>query len=96
LQQTPSAQCSEAHSASRVQTEPFILGPQLASRHFRPLTQSTSLAQRLKHWLVAGSQEKGTQTVVAASLQPFAPSHVKVPTMESPSHVPGLQTVPAT
>jgi hypothetical protein len=57
LQQTPSAQCVDAHSLSASQTAPFILGPQLPFTHFRPTTQSASLLHLLKHWFLAASQE---------------------------------------
>jgi hypothetical protein len=40
LQQTPSVQNPDLHSASFTQTAPFGLGPQLPLTHATPVTQS--------------------------------------------------------
>jgi hypothetical protein len=95
LQQTPSAQCPDAHSRLCSQVAPFIFGPQRPLTHLRPTTQSMSEVHFAKHKLLLRSQENGAQTVAAPSLQPRAPSQTKLSTRASPSHVPALQTVPA-
>jgi hypothetical protein len=96
LQQTPSAQCPDAHSTSPMgHNAPFIFLPQLPLSHRRPVTQSASLMHAEKHRLVAASQENGAQTVDGASLQDPAPSHVLMWMTASPLHMPFMQTVPA-
>jgi hypothetical protein len=95
LQHTPSAQCPDAHSVFCSQTAPFIFRPQDPFTHLRPTTQSMSELHFEKHMLVPRSHENGAQTVAAPSLHPRAPSQTKLSTTASPSHVPALQTVPA-
>ncbi len=56
LQQYPSTQWVEAHSASAMHREPFIFGPQLPPMHLRPEIQSASLVQTAKQDPVAGLQ----------------------------------------
>ncbi len=88
LQQTPSLQCWEVHSASAAQLAPFIFWPQLPFLQVRPLTQSVSTEHWLKQAPVDGSHENGAHTVEAPSLQLPWPSHWYLPTTPSWSHVP--------
>ena len=68
LQQTPSAQFSDAQSESPIgHRAPFIFLPQVPFTHRRPSTQSLSVPQVAKHWFVLGLQENGAQTVDAPS-----------------------------
>jgi hypothetical protein len=94
LQQTPSAQWTDAHSMSPMQLAPFGLRPHILLTHFRPATQSASLAHEGKHCDVAALHEYGAQMVDAPSLQWPTPSHVYVSVTASPRHVPALQVVP--
>ena len=59
LQQTPSAQWPEAHSASALHEAASIFTPQLPLRQVWPATQSASLEQPSKQAILVSSQEKG-------------------------------------
>jgi hypothetical protein len=96
LQHTPSAQNPEAHSLPLVQFAPFIFSPQLAATHCWPVAQSLVCVQASKHAPFVGSHEYGAQIVVGPALQRPLPSQARAPTTAAPSHVPGLQIVPAT
>jgi hypothetical protein len=96
LQHNPSAQNPDAHSLSLLHTAPRGLGPQLPATHWTPLTQFAEDAQVEMHLLVAGSQPNGAQMVAGPGRQRPWPSQTLTSLTESPWHLPGLQTVPAT
>ena len=84
LQQTPSAQCFESHSASALHETPGPFGPQLPPRHLTGATQSASELHVALHWLAVVSQRKGAQTVIAPARQAPEPSHTNVPATSAP------------
>ena len=95
-QQTPSTQKPESQSLGPLgHAPPIISRPQLPFTHWRPLTQSVSLAQLERQLLAPGLHENGAQTNVAPALQFPAPSHTSVPTISEAVHVPAPQVVPA-
>jgi hypothetical protein len=94
LQQTPSAQKLEAHSAPLAHTAPFSFRPQLPATHFVP-AQSASDPHVAKHAFAAALHWNGVQTVVGPALQRPLPSQTLAPTTAAPSHAPAWQTVPA-
>ena len=96
LQQTPSAQKPDEHSAPTPHGNPFILGPHIPFTHLRPATQFASLLQVEKQAFVAALHKYGAQTVDADSLHRPAPSHVLMPMIAPESHVPALHVVPGT
>ena len=84
LQQTPSAQCFESHSASALHETPGPFGPQLPPRHLTGATQSASELQVALHWLVVVLQRNGAQTAIAPARQTPVPSQTKVPATAAP------------
>jgi hypothetical protein len=96
LQQTPSAQKVESHSALAPQGAPIGLGPQLPPRQGFPFAQSASVVHVERHLFVLVLQMYGAQTVVEPVRQLPVPSQTWVPTIAAPLQVPCLQTVPTT
>ena len=95
LQQKPSAQNPEAHWDASLQMAPAGRLPQLPFMQFTFEAQSASDVQLVTQALVLGSQLNGAQMVAGPGVQLPAPSHMRMPLTEAPSHVPGWQTVPA-
>ena len=95
LQQTPSAQCPEAHCPCIVQAAPFGLRPQLPATHLVLGAQSESEAQVATQALVLLSQLKGAQMIDGPEVQLPAPSQTRMPATAAPLQVPGWQTVPS-
>jgi hypothetical protein len=89
LQQTPSAQCPEAHCPGVVvQSAPFGLRPQLPATHLVLGTQSESEAQVLTQALVALSQLNGAQMMDGPEAQLPLPSQTRMPPTVAPLQVP--------
>ena len=95
LQQTPSAQCPEAHCPWVVQAAPFGLRPQLPATHLVLGVQSESEAQVPTQALVLLSQLNGAQMIDGPEVQFPAPSQTRMPPTAAPLQVPAWQTVPS-
>lgn len=95
LQQTPSAQCPEAHCPWFIQAAPFGLRPQLPATHLVLGAQSESEAQVTTQALVLLSQLKGEQMRDGPEVQFPAPSQARMPPIDAPLQVPAWQTVPS-
>jgi hypothetical protein len=95
LQQTPSAQCPEAHCPGIAQAAPFGLRPQLPATHLVLGAQSESESQVPTQVLVWPSQLNGAQMTDGPEVQLPAPSQTRMPLTAAPLQVPGWQTVPS-
>jgi hypothetical protein len=93
LQQTPSAQNPDAHSAPFLHVAPLSFSPQLPATHFVP-AQSESDAQVAKQAFVAGLHWKGAQTVAGPALHRPLPSQTLPPATDAPSQAPAWHTAP--
>jgi hypothetical protein len=74
LQQTPSTQNPEPHSAPFLHVAPLSFGPQFPATHFVP-AQSASPVQVAMHAFVSALHRNGLQTVEGPLLQRPLPSH---------------------
>ena len=95
LQQTPSAQCPDAHWPAVVQAAPFGLSPQLPATHLVLGAQSESEAQVPTQTFVLLSQLNGAQMIDGPEVQLPAPSQTRIPPTDAPLQVPAWQTVPS-
>lgn len=95
LQQTPSAQCPDAHCPWFVQAAPPGLRPQLPATHLVLGAQSESEAQVPTQAFVFPSQLNGAQMIDGPEVQVPAPSQTRMPPTAAPLQVPAWQTVPS-
>jgi hypothetical protein len=94
-QHLPSAQNVEKHSASAPQLAPIGFLPQLPATHVLGETQSTSVAQVVRHDFPSVAHVKGVHGWVVEPVQAPALSQVPVVVRMDPTQLSAAQTTPA-
>lgn len=84
LQQTPSTQKFDAHSAAFAQAPPFVLRPQLLLTHAMPGAQSASVVHVVLHAPIAHAN--GAHSLTPGAWQVPAPSHTPAVLRRVPAH----------
>jgi hypothetical protein len=96
LQQTPSTQNPDEQSLADWQAAPLALWPHRSAMHSCSAAHMAFVVQVLAHRLVAGSQVYGEQVCETDCVHCPLPSQVRMSVTRSPSHWPGLHSVPCT